>query len=176
MRILAIFLTLSATSVVAADLGFDASNSSLKFVGDYSGEPVPGVFKSFAGTVSLDLATPMATRFRTEIDVASLDTDYADRDDTLRGPEFFDASAHPTALWVSTGDCSGSLNALNCPGELKLKGKTVAVPIAVTVAPDGRSIIGKATVNRLDFDIGSGEWEDADTIRHDIAIEFELKL
>ena len=176
MRALAIVLMMAGATASAADLSFDASNSTLKFVGDYSGEAVLGVFKAFTGTVTLDLAAPMATRFRTEIDVASLDTDYADRDDTLRGPEFFDASAHPKALWTSNGDCSGSLTALTCPGELRLKGRTVAVPIVVAVAQDGKSITGKATVNRLDFDIGSGEWEDAGTIRHDIAIGFVLKL
>ncbi len=176
MRVLAIYLLFAAVPAIAAELTFNATNSTLKFVGDYSGEPVPGFFKSFSGTVSLDLSSPLATRFRTEIDVASLDTDYADRDDTLRGPEFFDVTAHPKAVWTSTGNCNGTIDELTCPGELSLKGKTVAVPIAVAVSADGKSIIGKAKLNRLDFGVGSGEWEDAQTIRHDIAIEFELQL
>ena len=70
----------------AATFRFDASNSELGFTGDYGGEAVPGVFRTFSGTAEFDLAKPLATRFRTEIDVASLDTDYAERDDTLRTP------------------------------------------------------------------------------------------
>jgi polyisoprenoid-binding protein YceI len=170
---LAMWMALGAS---AAELKFDASNSELRFVGDYSGEPVPGVFKRFQGSLSLDVAQPTATRFRTVIDVASLDTDYADRDETLRGSEFFDATAFPEAIWTSVGDCSGNLAVLNCNGELTLKGQTRPVPIVVKISPDGKTVTGKAVVDRSAFGIGSGEWEDASTIRHDIEVTFVLRL
>lgn len=169
-------LFLIATGAHAASFRFDASNSELAFTGDYGGEAVPGVFRKFSGRADFDPAVPLATRFRTEIDIASLDTDYADRDDTLRAPEFFDAEAHPTALWLSNGDCSAQGLRLSCPGTLTLKGQTH--PVALDIAPgaDGRSIEGKASLDRSAFGIGAGEWSDPETIANAVEVRFRLRL
>lgn len=167
---------LLVTAADAATFRFDASTSELAFTGDYGGEAVPGVFKHFSGEAVFDLAQPLATRFRTEIDVASLDTDYADRDDTLRGPEFFDVEAHPKSVWESTADCSAAGAALTCPGTLTLKGVTHPVPLAITPSADGRSIEGKATLARSQFAVGSGEWADPETIADAVEIRFRLQL
>jgi polyisoprenoid-binding protein YceI len=169
-------LLLLASSADAATFRFDASNSELAFTGDYGGEPVPGVFKRFSGTAVFDLMQPLATRFDTEIDVASLDTDYADRDDTLRGPEFFDVEAHPTARWQSTGDCSSVAARLSCPGTLTMKGVTHSVLIDIAPSADGHSIEGKASLSRNQFTIGSGEWADPETITDAVEVRFKLQL
>jgi polyisoprenoid-binding protein YceI len=169
-------LMLLASTANAATFRFDASNSELGFTGDYGGEAVPGMFKRFSGTAVFDLAQPLATRFDTEIDVASLDTDYADRDETLRGPEFFDVEAHPSARWVSTGDCIQISARLSCPGTLTLKGVTHPVMIDIAPSADGRSIEGKASLARNQFAIGSGEWADPETIADAVDIRFSLLL
>lgn len=175
IRLLPLALLLAA-SADAATFRFDATNSELGFTGDYGGEAVPGVFKRFSGKAVFDLTQPLATRFETEIDVASLDTDYADRDDTLRGPEFFDTAAHPTARWLSTGDCTQAAARLNCPGTLTLKGVTHPVLIDIAASADGRSIEGKAALARNQFAIGSGEWADPDTIADAVEVRFKLQL
>lgn len=172
-----LILLLCASSVAsAAEFKFDASNSELGFTGDYGGEAVPGVFKQFSGKAQFDPAQPLATRFETEIIVASLDTDYGERDDTLRGPEFFDVEAHPKARWVSSADCSVAGASLSCPGTLTLKG--VSHPVALIIAPsaDGRSIEGKANLERDQFAIGSGDWADPTTIANSVEVRFKLKL
>jgi polyisoprenoid-binding protein YceI len=175
IRVIILSLLL-ATTADAATFRFDAANSELAFTGVYDGEAVPGVFRRFSGTAVFDLAQPLATRFDTEIDVASLDTDYADRDETLRGPEFFDSEAHPTARWQSTGDCSAGGASLSCPGTLTLKGATHPVALVITPSADGRSIDGKATLARDQFAIGSGEWADPETIANAVEVRFKLQL
>lgn len=174
-RLLPLTLLLAAAAD-AATFRFDAGNSELAFTGTYDGEAVPGVFRRFSGTAEFDLAQPLATRFRTEVDVASLDTDYADRDDTLRGPEFFDVEAHPSARWESTGDCSAAGARLSCPGTLMLKGVTHPVLIDIAPSADGRSIEGRATLARNQFAIGSGEWADPETIADAVEVRFRLQL
>ncbi len=175
IRALALTLLL-ATTADAATFQFDASNSELAFTGDYGGEAVPGVFRKFSGKADFDLAQPLATRFDTEIDVASLDTDYAERDDTLRGAEFFDVEAHPKARWQSTGDCTAAGPRLSCPGTLTLKGATHPVTLEIAPAADGKSIDGKAALSRDQFAIGSGEWADPETIANAVEIRFKLQL
>lgn len=172
----AMLLLASASPVPAADFRFDASNSQLGFTGDYGGELVPGVFKAFSGTASFDASQPLATRFSTDIDVASLDTDYPDRDETLRDPDFFDSERHPKARWVSSGDCSAAGARLLCPGMLTLKGQTHPVPLDISPGTDGKSIVGKASFARSEFAIGSGDWADPETIADQVEVQFTLQL
>lgn len=176
MRILLVPALLVAASADAASFRFDAASSELAFTGDYGGEAVPGVFRRFSGSAQFDPAAPLATRFRTEIDVASLDTDYADRDDTLRAAEFFDTDAHPQAVWESSGDCSAQGVRLSCPGTLTLKGRTQPVPLDIAPGADGRSIEGKAVLDRSAFGIGDGEWADPETIANAVQVTFRLRL
>lgn len=175
-RTLALIGLFACASASAATFRFDAGNSELGFTGDYGGEAVPGVFRKFSGTAEFDLGNPLATRFRTEIEVASLDTDYAERDDTLRTPEFFDTEAHPQAVWASTGDCSAAGARLTCPGTLMLKGQTHPVALDIAPSADGMSIEGKAILDRSQFGIGSGEWADPETIANAVTITFRLAL
>lgn len=166
---------LLATSAEAAGFRFDASNSELAFTGDWSGEPVPGTFARFEGRADFNASAPLKTRFRTEIEVASLDTEDEERDETMRGPDFFDAEAHPRALWESAGDCTASGATLNCPGQLTLKGVTKPVPLTITPAADGGGVEGRAELSRIAFGVGSGDWADTDTIADTVAIRFKLR-
>jgi polyisoprenoid-binding protein YceI len=165
----------AAAGVEAADFHFDASNSRLEFIGDYGGEAVPGIFKTFSGVAHFDLSAPLATRFETDIDIASLDTEYAERDDTLRASDFFDVEQYPRARWESSGDCVAQATQLQCPGNLTLRG--VSHPVALTVSPnaDGSELAGSATLDRSVFGVGSGDWADPETIAHAVQIRFILK-
>ncbi len=156
-------------------LRFDAGNSTLDFEGRYGGEPVPGVFKVFAGQVIWSPTNPLATRFEVEIEVGSLDTDYPDRDEVLRDPDWFDAAGHPTARWVSTAGCTLADAGLDCPGELTLRGTTRAVPIRVEASADGRVLSGRASINRRDFGVGGGTWDDPTMIAEEVTITFTLR-
>ncbi len=156
----------------AAEFRFDAGSASLGFEGSYDGEPVPGQFRRFSGTASFDPAAPNAARFDVTIEVASLDTEYADRDEVLKNPEWFAVEQHPVARWVSTGDCVAAAAGWRCPGELTLRGVTRAVPI--DIAADGAAVVGRATLNRRDFGVGSGEWDDPEIIAEIVTVSFRL--
>jgi polyisoprenoid-binding protein YceI len=179
MRVLAaLMMTLGFALAPAAAqevVRFDASNSTLGFEGRFGGEPVPGVFHRFSGNVLWHPTDPLATRFEVEIEVGSLDTDYPDRDEVLRDPDWFDVASHPTARWVSTGGCALDGGGLDCPGELTLRGVTRPVPIRVEASADGRVLSGRATVNRRDFGVGGGEWDDPKTIADEVTVTFTLR-
>jgi polyisoprenoid-binding protein YceI len=168
----ALLAALGAGSATAAEFRFDASSASLGFEGSYGGEPVPGKFHRFSGSANFDPAAPTAARFDVSIDVASLDTEYPDRDDVLKSPEWFAVEQHPEARWVSTADCAAAAPGWRCPGELTLRGVTRAVPI--DVGAEGAAVVGRATLNRRDFGVGSGEWDDPETIADIVTVSFRL--
>lgn len=99
-----------------------------------------GWFREFNGEISFDPAAPEKTKVRVVVDTASIDTNQskrypngtASRDETLRGPGFFNVKEFPTMTFESTsvektGDKTGRLN-----GNLTLLGVTKPIVFDVT--------------------------------------------
>jgi len=76
---------------------------------------------------------------------------------------------------VSKGACTAAGAALSCPGQLSLRGVTRPVAITVSLADGGKTIRGNVQIDRRQFGVGSGEWDDPATIADQVQVEFELK-
>jgi polyisoprenoid-binding protein YceI len=63
---------------------------------------VKGQFRDFDGTMRLDEANPENSSVAASIDVASIDTNVADRDAHLRSDDFFNAERFPKITFKST--------------------------------------------------------------------------
>ena len=62
-----------------------------------------GRFNRFSGEFTYDETNPANNRVSVEIDVASIDSNHAERDKHLRDERFFDVKRYPKATFVSTG-------------------------------------------------------------------------
>ncbi len=63
---------------------------------------VLGRFNRFEGKFTYDPRDPSASEVKVDIDVASIDTNNAERDKHLRSGKFFDVKKYPEAVFVST--------------------------------------------------------------------------
>ncbi len=167
-----------ALGAQAADWQADPAASSLGFSGAAEGESFSGTFTRFTPVIAFDPADLAASRFEVEIHLASADTKNADRDDTLRGDDFFAVSRFPSATYTATAfrDLGGGRFAAD--GTLSLRGVEKPVTLEFSWTQEGASatLDGTATVNRLDFDVGGGDWADASTIVHQIGVVTRLSL
>jgi polyisoprenoid-binding protein YceI len=120
---------------------------------------VRGSFKKFDATV-VTAENPADSTFTASIDVASIDTNNADRDGHLRTGDFFLVEEFPTIDFVSTGlDHDGEDFLLN--GNLTIRGITKAVTIkgefgGITTDTYGQTKMGATgvlKVNRTDFGV-----------------------
>jgi polyisoprenoid-binding protein YceI len=94
---------------------------------------VRGRFDRFE--VALEVGPTLAqTRVEATIDMDSIDTNNADRDDHLRSTDFFSIEQHPTMRFISTG-LSGAGDAWLLHGNLTLNG--VTRPIALDLEFNG---------------------------------------
>ena len=83
-------------------MNIDSSHSSAQFaVRHFMVPTVRGTFGSTSGSVSLDEQDVTKSSITAEIDVASVDTHEAKRDEHLKGADFFDVEKHPTMRFVS---------------------------------------------------------------------------
>ncbi len=165
-------------SFAATAWNADKAASTLGFSGMAEGEGFTGQFKDFTPKIAFDPADLAGSRFDVAIALASADSANAERDETLQGSDFFDTAKTPQASYVATAfrDLGGGRFAAD--GTLTLRGiaKPVTLEFAWNSDGDNATLEGKAIVNRLDFNVGGGDWADASTIVHEIGVATTLKL
>ncbi len=171
-------LLVASFSAHAADWNTDAAASSLTFSGKAEGEGFTGRFKAFTPVIRFDPADLAASRFDVTIDLASADSQNAERDDTLQSSDFFATKKFPQATYTATAFRDLGDGRFAADGTLSLRGVEKPVTLEFSWNQDGAgaTLDGKAGVNRLDFDVGGGDWSDASTIAHEVAIATTLKL
>jgi polyisoprenoid-binding protein YceI len=122
---------------------------------------VRGQFKKYRGTAALDPDDFTKSVFEGEIDVASIDTGNAQRDDHLRTSDFFDAPNHPTITFKSQRIESKGDGEYVVHGDLTIRGVTKPVALDVEFLgtsknPWGKTVAGvsvRASIDRKDFGV-----------------------
>ena len=155
----------------------DAKSSTLGFSGVQQGEAFNGRFKTFDATIAFDPAQLATSRFDVRIMLASADTANSERDDSLRGGDFFDTAHMPIATYTSARFRSLGGNRYAADGTLTLRG--ISKPVTLTFAWTAGAtpgLIGDAVVNRLDFKVGGGQWADTSAIDNAVKVHTALKL
>ncbi|HEX4462153.1 MAG TPA: YceI family protein [Polyangia bacterium] len=92
---------------------------------------VRGAFRRWSGTLLVDDDCLANGAAEAQIEVGSVDTGDAHRDDHLRGRDFFDAESHPTMLFRSTEIDAVDGSRCQLRGDLTLRGVTRAVVLDV---------------------------------------------
>jgi len=170
-------LLVSSTAFAAfSALKLDRTHSKVSFTAATVIFDVDGEFGDFSVDIDGDPNKPETVRVEANIDVASLDTQNAKRDDHLKSPDFFDAAKYPKIRFASTGvKAKGSQ--LVVKGNLTMHGKTklVSIPFKVAKGKNGAGMDvttykAKLTINRNDFGIGT------DSIAAKISLEDEVEL
>src|ERR1700687_1485971 len=121
-----------STAVPAGTWSVDPVHSSVEFqVRNMGIVWVKGVFTDFAGTVE-STGEPGGVSASGTVEVASVDTRSEQRDQHLRGAEFFDVENHPQITFESTR-IEPNAGGLRVVGNLTIKGTTREVQLDATV-------------------------------------------
>jgi polyisoprenoid-binding protein YceI len=150
---------------------------SLTFEAIQAGAVFTGRFDRFRADIDFDPADPSACRFDVRIETASADTLESQRDEVLKGPDFFWVQQHPVATYTGRG-CRADGKGYALDGELTLRGVTRIVPLRFTYAPgeNAAGIEGSARLSRLDFGVGQGEWQSTEWVGDAVTVRFDLLL
>lgn len=178
-RLLPLALAAAITAVAAPATAADyvQSSGALSFASEYQGETFVGLFPDFRTTLSFDPATPQDAKLDVTIPLATADTKNGDRDGTLRTGDFFNVAKFATARYTASGFRSLGDNRYVADGTLELRGVKKPVALTITWTPGPQPVlVGNATVKRLDFGVGAGDWGDVSIIPNDVAISTKVTL
>jgi polyisoprenoid-binding protein YceI len=168
---------MATAPVLAADyVQAPGAGSHLAFATKYDGEVFTGSFPGFATKLSFDPVDPAAGTLEVTIPLASAKSGNSDRDSTLQGADFFNVAKFATARYTAKGFTkTGDKYVAN--GTLELRGVSKPVTFTFEWKPGATPVLtGKATVKRLDFGVGEGDWKDTKTIPDDTAISTVVKF
>jgi len=160
-----------ATDYVQAD------GSTLAFGGMYQGEAFAGRFPGFETRMTFDPQDLASARLDVTIPLATATTGNADYDGEMRGKAFLDAGAFATARYTAAKFRHLGGDRYAADGMLSLHGVEKPVTLTFTWTADARPLLaGKATVRRLEFGVGAGDWADTGLIPDEIAISTRVRL
>jgi polyisoprenoid-binding protein YceI len=164
----------------ADDYKSDPVHSAVVFsIHHFNAGYVFGTFIGPTGTVSYDASDATKSSFDLTVNVDSLDTRQQNRDNDLKGPDFFDVKQFPTMTFKSTSVKKTSDTQLEVTGDLTLHGQTKSVTIpmdltGIAKTPQGDTRIGFETqfsINRSDYGMGYEAPAIGDEVRIIVAVE-----
>lgn len=164
-------LVFAAPAALAADLfKVDPTHTSVVFSVAHTGISYTyGMFRKVSGAYQLDKTNAANNQFQFVIQTESLDTNNQDRDDHLRGPDFFNAPQYPEITFQST-KCTSTIGADNSvtfqvTGDLTIHGQKRSITIPLRMLGEGPGASKKDSrtgflcqieIKRSDF--GMNQW------------------
>jgi polyisoprenoid-binding protein YceI len=146
---------------------------------------VKGSFEQFDVTVTAP-ENPNEATIEATIDVASISTKQAQRDEHLRTSDFFAAAEHPQMRFASTSFHPEPDGTFTVEGELTLRGVTKPVTLTgdfggITADGYGQTKAGveaRTKINRLDFGVSGNVALEAGgmTLGNEVTITFDLQF
>ncbi len=172
----ALVAMMSATPAMAADY-VQAPGSTLVFASKYDGEVFTGKFAGFTTTMSFDPARLATSKLDVVIPLTGASTGNGDRDSTLASADFFNIAKFAQARYTATKFRALGGNQYAADGNLSLRGVSKPVVLTFTWTPGAQPVLaGKATVKRLDFGVGTGDWADTGSIPNEVAVSTKVVL
>jgi polyisoprenoid-binding protein YceI len=122
---------LGSAAVASESYRFDQSRSTIGFTVHQFLGTTHGKFTKFDGKINIDPEHPEKSSVTAKIDVRSIDTGIAKRDNHLRSPELFDVAKFPEITFKSRGIRQTGQQSGDILGDLTMHGTTKSITLHV---------------------------------------------
>lgn len=175
---ISVFLFLT-TAARAEEYQIDAAHSQAGFKIRHLVAKTSGVFSQFQGSIELNEADITQSSVKAVLQTASIDTNNADRDNHLRGADFFDAEKYPEITFVSK-----KVEADKITGDLTMHGVTKEVVLDYQFSGTGMDPWGNkragfsatTKIKRADFGINFNKTLDQGGVMLGEEVEISLEI
>jgi len=152
--------------------------SEFFFTTTFEGVPTPGEFRKFDVYFDFDPDDPGAGELCVRVDLNGADMGDPDMNAVLFDPAWFDLEQFSQAFFISDEIKLLSPGQFLVVGKLNLKGTVQTVEVPFLWAGSGHEAMmrGEFVLQRIDFNVGSGEWANDDAIGIDVVLRFTIQL
>lgn len=152
-------------------------NSAIRFTGDQAGAEFDGLWQTWTADLYFSSDSLDESSFNVTIQTADVETEDDDRDSALMDPEWFDVANFPEAYYRANGFSANDDGSFTADGTLEVKGQSAPLALTFKVETDGskRVLTGVTNLKRLDFGIGTGEWEDTTWVNNEVVVNVQVE-
>lgn len=153
----------------------DYDQSSIKFIANQAGAPVEGEWQNWSAEIHLNTKQLDQARFNVAIDLNSGFSNDQERDDTVRSAEFFNVIVFPEAVYRADEFIANDAF-YRSNGQLSMKGITAEVALDFSVTDKGnvKVLAGSASLNRFDWNLGTGDWADTTWVGQSVTVKVHV--
>ena len=147
--------------------------STLRFRTTFSGDAIAGQFSKFGGEIVFGPQKLAQSQATITVDTGSVSSGDSQRDETLKGDDFFATSANRDAVFRTSRFRKTGTDRYVADGTLRLKGMTarVTLPFTLKIVGDVATMRGSATIDRLAYKVGEGDYASTAEIPAAVVIE-----
>ncbi len=155
----------------------DVAHSQINFVAESQLVDAHGTFDKWDAEILFDAAKVEATSFTVTIDAKSINTRITQRDNHLRGNDFFATDSFPTITFKSVFINKLADDRINITGDLTVRGRTKRITIPSRLVffdaqRDVGRVKGETVINREDF--GVSFQPPVNKINPEIKLQFDV--
>lgn len=172
----ALMVLLASAPAAAARWTVVPEKSRLSFTAVQAEAPFTGEFKRFVAKIAFDPDALDQSKAVVTVDLASAVTGASDRDEALPAAVWFNVAEHPKATFETTGFRSLGEGRYAADATLTIKGTTrdVTLPFTLTISGGTAHAEGSLTIDRLDFNVGTGDFSTGKWIDREVTVTVDL--
>jgi cytochrome b561/polyisoprenoid-binding protein YceI len=154
----------------------EKDQSRLSFRTTLYGSEFEGTFSDFGGKIIFNPDDLSSSSADITINMKQAATGDFDRDANLQYGEWFDSENYPEARFQTIQFEQMEEGRYLAIGNLTIRGVTlpVSLPFTLLIEGDTAKMEGEALLNRLDYGIGKGQWEDEKSVGHAVKVKIQL--
>jgi polyisoprenoid-binding protein YceI len=154
------------------------AEGTLEFVVTFEGAEARGIFQIFGAELEFEPDSHTASSLRVTVDVRSATMSSADLDEAIAEKTWFDSATYPEANFSSKVIQQTGEQEFVAQGAVSIKGVERDLELPLHWSGDGslRELSGSVTLSRVDFGIGTGEWQSDSSIGHAVQVIFKLMM
>jgi cytochrome b561/polyisoprenoid-binding protein YceI len=153
-----------------------SKGSTLGFATSWGGQAIEGRFDRWRADIRFSPEALDKSKVSVTIDLASAVSGDAQRDESMRGPDWFDTASHASATFTASKFEKTGENRYIAHGTLNLRGvsKPVRLPFTLKIEGDKARVSGVTSLDRTAFGVGQGEWKSTDQIPAEVKVSVNL--
>lgn len=151
--------------------------SKITFISSYDGINFDGEFSRFYAEFLYDENHSENRFLHATVDVTSINTNSRDRDQAIAEPDWFYFSKFPQATFTSHSVNQLIDGSYNISGIIQIRdqSKEISFPLVWKDSQNGNATASATfELDRRDFNIGVGEWEQDETIGFNVVVSIQL--
>ena len=157
--------------------------SRLGFRTAQGGAPVEGLFERFEAEIQFSAEDLEASRIVVVVDIASVNSESKERDDTIRSPSLLDVASWATARFETKSFRRVADDRFEALADLTLRDVTleIVLPFTLEIVPHpeqaGRlqaRARGEVAFLRLNYGVGQGIWSDTSVVPDEVVVIIDI--